>query len=372
MWAGLALATEPGCDQATLDYSWDGIGEACTKLLAQPDIDDATRAHALKFRARQLHKQGRLTEAGAEYERALALAPDDAELHLRRGAVAVTEGRHDLALERLERALQLKPDYASAYELLGLMSFLHGDIQTTWAHYRKAKQLDPNAPWIRLRIARLYSWSAQTNAALAEWDAILALPNETITKPFAADWQGIKMSFQVMALTHRAGLLAEAGRTEEAARAYDMAVANAPSAMTYASRASFRRVQGAPDNIVTADIDQALKLDPDNWFAWHQKGIQLFEKGERELALAAHRRVIELQPNKGSLRWRVAQTLKALHRSEEAIQEAYAALHRDPEFLVDKYVELHKRGYLLASLSQVDDWALRDAAAACMIDEACR
>jgi len=142
--------------------------------------------------------------------------------------------------------------------------------------------------------------------------------------------------------------------------------------MTHAKRSAFRMRQGAANDVIAADADKALKLDRDNWLAWNIKGILLSEAGERDSAAAAHRRVVELRPNEGQLRWRLAQALKALGRMDEAVQEAHLSLRSDPEFLAEKYVELHKRGYLLASLSEADDWALRDAAAACMIDEACR
>ena len=60
-------------------------------------------------------------EAVESYERALAINPGYAEVHLNLGMLATTQGRHEEAAESLRRAVEIKPDFAQAHRALGVV-----------------------------------------------------------------------------------------------------------------------------------------------------------------------------------------------------------------------------------------------------------
>ena len=124
-----------------------------------------------------MHRQGRLADALAGYERHLAmnsddasalflagtaclqlrdlpaaedwlkqaavLAPDVAEIHSNLGMVQGARGRHDDAIESFRRALVLRPDFAEAFNNLGEALWRLGRRQEAIDAYRQAIGIDP-------------------------------------------------------------------------------------------------------------------------------------------------------------------------------------------------------------------------------------
>src|SRR5262249_52760395 len=65
-----------------------------------------------------LHRDGRMADAMACYERALALDPGFAKAQLRLGNLLIEQGKRDEAVARYRQALALKPDYVGAHNNL--------------------------------------------------------------------------------------------------------------------------------------------------------------------------------------------------------------------------------------------------------------
>jgi tetratricopeptide (TPR) repeat protein len=74
-----------------------------------------------------LHDAGRRDEAIVQFERALALRPDDAIAHLKLGQTLAEVGRFDAARRHLQRALQLTPDDPGARHSLDVLDKLAGE-----------------------------------------------------------------------------------------------------------------------------------------------------------------------------------------------------------------------------------------------------
>jgi Flp pilus assembly protein TadD len=66
-----------------------------------------------------VHAKGKYREAKAEYQRALALQPDDANAHRNFGNALLREGRPDEAIAEYRRARAFTPDDAEFHEILG-------------------------------------------------------------------------------------------------------------------------------------------------------------------------------------------------------------------------------------------------------------
>jgi tetratricopeptide (TPR) repeat protein len=119
---------DEGCSVQGFEAQPATTVNVCTSILDAGGLSHSARAEALKIRARSLHSLGRLDEAISDYESALLLAPDDPELHVRRGWTAYDRHEFERVFGEAERALQLKPGYASAHDLIGAV-FAHSTIR---------------------------------------------------------------------------------------------------------------------------------------------------------------------------------------------------------------------------------------------------
>jgi uncharacterized Ntn-hydrolase superfamily protein len=77
------------------------------------------RAYGLAGEGDELVAQGRHAEAGAVYERAAELAPENDELQFWAGLAAVLEGKRDEGLERVRAAMEANPGWRELLPRLG-------------------------------------------------------------------------------------------------------------------------------------------------------------------------------------------------------------------------------------------------------------
>jgi tetratricopeptide (TPR) repeat protein len=93
-----------------------------------------------------LHKDGKLDEAVAEYDRAVLLYPRCPEVHYNRGlAYRRKGGKIDLekAAVDFSQAIDLAPKFTVAYSNRGFVSFKLGEYDGALADFRKVLELDP-------------------------------------------------------------------------------------------------------------------------------------------------------------------------------------------------------------------------------------
>jgi tetratricopeptide (TPR) repeat protein len=388
------------CSLELLEASAARAAEACTSVLNQDDATTASRVNALKIRGRAMQRLDRYDDAIADYETGLRIAPEDAELHLRRGWTAYEELRlgwwgaaglgldpdleraFNLALDQAREALRLKPDYAEAYSLIGAAVSLGAPerVEEVKAAMGAAISLEPTDPkfWFdRLTVLKKYRLFRE---AIEDANAILRLPADLTTKPSAAESYLRKTTFRIATAIERAELLRAVGRTSEAGQAYDQAVALDPDPITYTRRASFKLSQIAflpgmpppPLDAIQDDLDRALALDPDYWVSHEQQAHLHSIRGKNDLAATELALALKQFPGNGGMRWQHALVLRKLGRGEEAAEEAITSFRMDPGFMINKLGMLTKRGYLAAISPDTDPRpALMDAARACMLDEEC-
>lgn len=74
--------------------------------------EDPNHIHAMRGRARSLMQLGQSTQALAEFNTAIALAPDFGATYANRGILHDRMGRYEKAIEDYARALELDPELA--------------------------------------------------------------------------------------------------------------------------------------------------------------------------------------------------------------------------------------------------------------------
>ena len=121
---------------------------------------------------------GRPEEAAAMYARALQLQPDYAQARNGLGNLLSETGHVPEAVAQFERALQISPDFADARNNLGNLFFQVGRYPEAEAQLSRALQVRPDYPEAHNNLGNVYLRTGRTRDALAEYREALRLkPN---------------------------------------------------------------------------------------------------------------------------------------------------------------------------------------------------
>jgi tetratricopeptide (TPR) repeat protein len=171
----------------------------------------AERARRIDL-ARVLLRAGRLEEAIGELRRVLRAEPRSAAALSALGLVYRAEKRPELAELVLRRALEIEPGRAAAWNDLGLILLALRRDQEAFAAFDKAASLDPSLAEARRNRAAVYLDCGDYEAAAKE------LAQLTAAQPRLVD------GWVALGVAERGR-----GRFAEARRAYEQALALAPS-----------------------------------------------------------------------------------------------------------------------------------------------
>src|SRR5690606_31480763 len=127
-------ALRRGATAEALDAARSWVAEA-------PDLADAQRWLAVAQA-----ESGDVDAALATLETAIALAPDDAELHLVRGSLLLARRDAEPAREALAKATELDPNQLPAYFLQAQLALARGDLDEAGRLAKFAARIDPSHP----------------------------------------------------------------------------------------------------------------------------------------------------------------------------------------------------------------------------------
>ena len=223
--------------------AYGNAGVRCAALIAANP--GSARAHAKMGLA--LAGQGRLEEALASYDRAVALEPDRAVTHLGRARALAGTGRSDEALAAYDRALEIDPSLAEAH----------------------------------LRKGDLLAGMGRAHDALASCDSALGIDGE---------------AYRAHLL--RGDLLGKMGRNEEALAAYDRAIAlDGTYAKAHCRKAELLASLGRTDDALYF-YNRAVEFDPRYARALAGKGSVLARMGRTAESAECHKAVYGLNPSR--------------------------------------------------------------------------
>lgn len=119
----------------------EGVTLARDWVAAEPQ-----QAQAHRWLALALQQQGQLEQAQASLEQALALAPDDAALHLQHAGLLLAQRQIDAAGQALDRSTTLNPNEFSAYLMQSHLALGRNDVDEAERLLRLAERVDPDSP----------------------------------------------------------------------------------------------------------------------------------------------------------------------------------------------------------------------------------
>jgi tetratricopeptide (TPR) repeat protein len=312
-------------DRARADRA---LAEFDRALALAPD-----NVEALAGRAHVYLDTKRDDEALADFDRALERDPDLVEALVGRGRLSYLQGAYDDALRDLERAVELAPDDVSARINRGWILASLGRHEEALGEFDRALELDPNALEALDGRGCVYVATDRLREALADFDRALELDPD-----------------YVEALERRGQLHRTMGRPRKALFDLNRALKLSPEHVaSFVDRGRLRSGQAEHEKAV-ADFDRALKLEPDHLGALAGRGSAYAEIGRAEEALRDLNRVLAVDPEHVDALCGRGRLAYLTDRSRAALVDLNRVLKLDP----DNVVALLNRGYVRQKQGQHD------------------
>ena len=278
------------------DLALSGDADGALKLfaeLAQADPKDP----GMQLRLSQIyHQKGDFAKARESQDRALALDPDNLEIRYNDVNILDTEGKYTQAIARLTQILDstAKSAYTNSeqrnrgylLERLGLLYRSNEQYPLAVETYGKLAALDPDSgPRAAAQIVE--TWRQAKEFAKAGQES------EAAYKKYPKD-----RLIQVV----RASLLADLGRTEEAAAAAKQLLGGKADRETYLTLAQIYD-KGKKFTEMAQALDAAAKLsesDEEKAEVFHMRGAMYEKMQKLDLSEAEFRKVLKINPQHAS------------------------------------------------------------------------
>jgi tetratricopeptide (TPR) repeat protein len=145
-------------------YEWDWRG--AERELQRAIALDPGYATAHQWYAEYLSLVGRVEEALAEADRAVALDPLSPIIRVDRASALIRGRRYDAAIDELRRTIQTDPDFGPAHNILGWAYLANGMMAEAVTELRTALRITEGRNGMG-RLAQAYGLTGQLDSALA-------------------------------------------------------------------------------------------------------------------------------------------------------------------------------------------------------------
>ncbi len=297
-----------------------------------PALDTTASASDFLERALFFRFRGDEARALADYDRALALEPQNATAYLNRGNLFALLGREADALADYARALERAPFDPKIFLNRGLVYRGRGDDSLAFADFGRAIELAPALPQGYANRAAIHVDRGEPEAAIADFSAALERAPDDARNYVNRATQHLLL-----------------GQVKKAAEDCDAALArDRRNREAYATRAEARRQQGDLHGAL-ADVTRALALSPQYRVGYLRRGQILTDLGEAERALVDFEKAVELDPDSTDgyfFRSDARQRLGELDGAIADMEEVLARAPGDPMALQNLALLLQRAGDL--------------------------
>jgi len=347
----LSLAYTNYCTPArTLDAA---LSEAERVLEFQPN---EAEAHWL---VGQIHAERReWAQAATAYRQALQLDPEHVDAHgglakalEQLGQKEEANAEYQWVLEVRRRGTEGKPqDPAMAQDELGYAYLNMGQYDLAVGAFEDALRLEPDNASYRRHLGSAYYWQGKTDETTPSTQLDLAIVQYEKARSLAPD--------DSLLLTVLGGSYQEAGRAEEALRAFEEAVESAPcdssALLLLASQYSGLGRQADAE----AAFQRLVQLDPRPSVGWQYLGTTAFMREDYEAAANAYRAAVAADPRSADVHYGLGTSLLSLGDyagAEEAYRQAKALAPGDVSVLAawaDSLAKLGRTDEAIAAYGQ--------------------
>ena len=141
------------------------LASAFSSLKGSPD--DIRDPHFFTYRAALHLSVGRVDDASADIERALALDPSNGHAFALQSIIAVAQNRKEQALDLARKSVDFAPESSAARVALSYAQQAHFDIKGALVSIKKAGKLDPENALVQARQAELQLSLGNSDEAIA-------------------------------------------------------------------------------------------------------------------------------------------------------------------------------------------------------------
>lgn len=153
--------------------------------VAKTDVVEPTDAAGFSRRGEAYAGRRDYPAAMADLDRAVAMAPDNADYVYQRATVRLANGQVFLAMADIERTLKLRPGDTDALITRAQLRFVGHDRNAGLADLDAVAKSAPAAADIRLRLANLYEHGERPADAIAQYDLWIAAHPDDNRRPLA-------------------------------------------------------------------------------------------------------------------------------------------------------------------------------------------
>jgi tetratricopeptide (TPR) repeat protein len=240
---------------------------------------DPNNARAFRERSNAYRSIGQLDKALTDANEAVRLAPNDAQAFDYRGNVFNNNRQYDRAIADYNEALRLKPDDAQTHMDRGVAYYFKQDYQSAIGDYDQAIKLDPKKSRAYTNRGAAYKKLGRTDAAIADESAAIKLDP---LEPEYYDNRGLSF--------------ADNDDYDRAIADYNEAVRLKPQANFLTDRGDSYHFKGDYDRAI-ADYDRALALNPGFYLAYNNRGATYAKKGNLDHAIADYEEALRIKPD---------------------------------------------------------------------------
>ena len=270
-------------------------------------------AHTLLGNA--LQTSGRLEDAVAHYQRAIALTPASADAHNGLGVALAAQGLLDQAVSQFEQALKQEPDHAEAHHNLGLTFVRQGQLDQSILQFHEALRLKPDFALAHQSLGTVLARKGSADEAIIQCQDALKLKPDLVE---AHNSLGLAL--------RRKGLLDQAIPHFQAATALKPDYADAHFNLGTALAKT-----GHLDEAI-AQYQEVLQLNPEYPEIHNNLGMALGDIGRLDEALQHYQQALMLNPLDAVVHCRLGIIFGKQGRFDEAIAHLQEALRLAPGF----------------------------------------
>jgi tetratricopeptide (TPR) repeat protein len=214
-------------------------------------------------------KQGNLTQAMADYTKAIEIDSKHAKAYYNRGNIYGKQGNLTQAIADYTKAIEIDSKYKDAYYNRANNYGKQGNLSQAIADYTKAIELDPiyTAAYGNRGIA--YQTRGNLQQAIADFNKAIDM-----NPKYAAAYGNRGNVYQIQ------------GNLKQAIADYDKAIEISPEiAGFYSNRGNAYQTQGNLKQAI-ADYDKAIEINPNDNASYYNRGLAYYGMEQYEKSLA--------------------------------------------------------------------------------------
>lgn len=292
--------------------------------------------------------EDKMTDAQADFEKAVKLSPDNGVFNALLADCYRIQNNTAGAKKTAEKAIGLLrvPKNSMDYFARALANTVLEKTDETMADYAKAIELNPRNVRAYTKRGLLYYNKKQNDLAVADFSKAIAV-NPRYAVPFF----------------YRGNIYLNQQKQEPAIADFTKAVEADPTyADAWFNRGVVYKQLGKFDNAL-ADYTRALQLNPKDFDAYNNRGHVYFIQEKYDLAIAEYNKAIELNPNAAISYVFRGNTYSRKEQDELAIKDHTKAIEVNPK-LIDGYLQ---RGHIYYR-TKMPEQALKDYSKVLEID----